>query len=360
MKKLLIALAVLAFSVPVYGRVLDLWVGTGTGTPDSYDQDPGDVYIETCVEVDGDLDLDGILWLSDGTVLLPSFTFNGDTDLDSGFYLIGEDNIGITINGAYVGDWSATGFAATGLDGPIGLVAPAAAVFTTVQGTDATFTGDFQFGQTPADLFLGYKDRSDYITYTNTFDEGTDTELADQWDIATLIVGGGSTVTELTTDGWVTLATGGAGGPDSAGIRTNGLNHYRAYAPKIETVVDLGAVAAGQTFYFGFYAGANDYVEIIHEPATSPNWLLRNDDTAGAETEDSGVAATTDPTKLELMIETDGTIHWAIDDVAMSEVGITNQMTAAAHYVRAYLLDVAAAAHTAEIDYYQSEQLKQQ
>lgn len=284
----------------------------------------------------------------------PGFTWIGA--LTDGMYHVGAGDIGIACGGVQQAHIDATGVTAVGFNGPLGTVVPAAATVT-----DLNVTGDSTIvGQTPADLVGGYKGRGDYITYINTFDEGTDTELADQWDIATLVVGGGSSVTELTTDGWVTLATGGGGGPDSAGIRTNGLNHYPAYAPRIETVVDLGTVAAGSNnFYFGFWAAANRFVEIIFEPATSANWLLRVDDTAGAETEDSGVAATVNPTKLEIAITAGGVVSWAIDDVAMPVTGITNLM-ANAHYARAYLLDVAAAGHTAEIDWFMSEQLRQQ
>ena len=53
MKKLLIALGILALTVPAYSRVLDLWVGDGTGVPDTYDQDTGDSYFEACMELDG-------------------------------------------------------------------------------------------------------------------------------------------------------------------------------------------------------------------------------------------------------------------------------------------------------------------
>lgn len=204
----------------------------------------------------------------------------------------------------------------------------------------------------------GYSGRGDYITYFDGFDLHNDADLAVRWDL-TNVVGAGTNV-ETTNDGWNLLTTGGAGGPDSECTRSHGLVHYRAYTPRIECVVDLGAVAAGQNFCFGFYAAGNEYVEVIHEPATSANWLLRVDDTGGADTIDSGVAATTNPTKLEIAVSAAGAVTWAIDDTAMTVVGLTNAMTANQHYVRWILTDVAAAVHTAAVDYYLSEQLRQQ
>lgn len=246
-----------------------------------------------------------------------------------------------------------------GLNAALGGTTPNPAVVTTLTANgDTAFNENVTFGQGQDDLIVAYKERSNYITYSDTFDVGNDADLAVRWDL-TQVVGLG-TNEETTVDGWNTLTTGGAGGPDSECTRTNGLNHYRAYAPRIECSVDLGAVAAGQNFRFGFYAAANEFVEIIHEPATSANWLLRVDDTAGAETIDSGVPATLNATKLEIAVTNAGVITWAIDDVAMTVVGLTNNMTANAHYVRWILTDVAAAAHTASIDYFLSEQLKQQ
>ena len=357
MKKLLIALGILALAIPVYGRVLDLWVGDGTGTPDSYDQDTGDSYFEACMEIDGDLNLDGVLWLSDGTVFLPSLAFDSDAGLDSGFYYIGADNFGITVGGVYAGDWSASGLTAIGVDAPIGFAAPNAAVFTTVQGTDATFTGDFQYGQTPADLHTGYKERGDYITFVETFTTGVDATYAADFNVAGVVGAGTNTVT--VRDGWSELVTGGAGGPDMESTVSFGLANYRAYTPRIESVIELAGVA-GQRFSWGFYAAANEFVEIVHDTAIGANWYLQVDDTTGVETIDSGVLVTADPTKLEIQVDAAGDVHWAIDDVAMTEVGLTNLMTANAHYHRWILTDIAVAAHTVAVDYFLLEQLKQQ
>lgn len=292
----------------------------------------------------------GITDLVVGAVGAPSLTFTGDAD--TGLYQVGADDFGISAGGAISANFDATGIVFIGGNGPIGTVTPDAGTFTNVD-----VGGTFNFGQDPADLVAGFKEIGDYVTFVETFDVGNDADLAVRWDLTNLA--GLGTNEETTLDGWNALITGGGAGPDWESTRSNGLNHNAAYAPRIECVVDLGAIAAGQTFYFGFWAAAARYAEIIHEPATSANWLLRVDDTAGAETIDSGVAATLNPTKLEISVTAGGVVDWAIDDVDMATAGLTNLM-ANDHYVEWRILDVAAAAHTVWVDYFISEQLKQQ
>jgi hypothetical protein len=362
MKKLLISLAILAFTIPAYGRVLDLWVGDGTGVPDTYDQDTGDSYFEACMELDGDFNVDGVVWLSEGTVLLPGLVFHSDVGLDSGFYYIADDSFGISIGGANVGTWSATGLAVAGIDGPIGAVVPAAGIFTTVDGTDATFTGDIAggedlgFGQDPPDQFLGYKDRSDFITFQDDFTVSVDTEFVLDWD-ETNVVGAGTNTVSV-RPGWNELVTGGAG-VDSESTRSWGLTNDRAFTPRMESVVDLTNLVT-QRFEWGFLAAANEYVVIAYDVAVGANWLLQIDDTTGAETVDSLVAATVDPTKLEIAVDAAGNVTWAINDVAMPLPTGATLMTANPHYTWWELTDTAAAAHTVAIDYVQIEQLKMQ
>lgn len=55
----------------------------------------------------------GQLKAADGTVLLPGITFKDD--LDSGLYRIGADNVGFSVGGVKIGDWSSTGLVVTGL-----------------------------------------------------------------------------------------------------------------------------------------------------------------------------------------------------------------------------------------------------
>jgi len=362
MKKLLIALGILALAIPAYGRVLDLWVGDGTGVPTSYNQDTGDSYFEACMEVDGDIDADGYIWLSDGTAALPALFFDSEVADDSGFYYIADDSFGASVAGVVNTIWDANGITVIGIDGPIGAVTPAAGIFTTVDGTDATFTGDIaggedlSFGQDPPDQFLGYKDRSDYITFQDDFTVSVDTEYVLDWDLTTVIGGGTNTVS--VRPGWAEIVTGGAG-VDSNSTRSWGLSNARAYAPRMESVVDLTNLVT-QRFEWGFWAAAGEYVLISYDVALGANWMLQIDDTTGVENVDSTVPATVDPTKLEIAVDATGNVTWALDDVAMPLPTGATLMTANPHYTWWELTDTAAAAHTVAIDYVQIEQLKQQ
>ena len=288
-----------------------------------------------------------------GTAALPSINITGS--LTTGFYQSAADEIAISVATANVGTWDGTGLQAAGFNGPIGTVTPAAGTFTNVD-----VGGTFNFGQEPADLVNGFTQIGDYISYIETFDGGSDANLAADYNIATVVGAGTNTVTVL--DGWNELVTGGGGGPDEEMTRSLGLAWESESALRIEGVVSLAAVVAGQTMFFGWYAAANQYVEIIHEPATSANWLLRIDDTAGAETEDSGVIALINtPTKLAIRVSAGGVVDWSIDDVDMATVGITNLMTnGVPHYWRFNLTDVAAAPHTAALDYVIIEKMRLQ
>ncbi len=314
-----------------------------------------DTNITGAIDVDGDTDLDdvtisGVTDMAVGAVGAPALFFTGSAT--TGLYQTAADQVGVTVSGANVGTWDSTGLAADGFNGPIGTTTPAAGTFTDVAGS-----GDFSYGSDPGDLHL-YMRRTSTVKYIDTFDYGSDAHLAVMWDL-TGVIGAGTNATAA-TPGWNTLITGGAGGPDSESTVTNTINQLRAYTPRIEIVVELATVAVGQDFSFGFYAAANEYVELVSEPATGANWLFRVDDTAGADTVDSAIAVSTDPTKLEIWTAADGTVGYAIDDVAGTLVGMTNNMTANGHYARWILTDVAAAPHTAAVDYYESEQLKQQ
>lgn len=77
---------------------------------------------------------------SNGTVSLPFYSFSSDPD--SGFYRIGANNIGLTLNGAKVVDYNTSG-----MNGPIGATTAATGAFTTLaaSGTGA-ITGVLTMG----------------------------------------------------------------------------------------------------------------------------------------------------------------------------------------------------------------------
>lgn len=285
-----------------------------------------------------------------GAVGAPAYSYIADPD--SGRYWVGANSFADAVAGGQIVLYDGTGITVVGGNGPWGTVAPAQGEFTNIYGN-----GLHYFGNGPEDLHQGYRERSEYIAFQDSFTEGSDVAYAVHWNVAGVVGAGTNTVT--VRDGWSELVTGGAGGPDMESTVSIGLSDYRAYTPRIESVVELTGVA-GQRFEWGFYAAANEYVEIIHDTAVGVNWYLQVQDTVDTETIDSLVAVTADPTKLEISLEADGTIHWSIDDVAMTEVGLTNLMTANAHYHRWMLTDIAAAVHTVAVDYFEVEQLKQQ
>ena len=364
MKKLLIALGILAFIVPAYGRVLDLWVGDGTGVPDTYNQDTGDSYFEACMELDGDLNIDGYLWLSDGTAALPSVFFDSEPGDDTGAYWIGDNSFGVSVNGVWNTIWDVNGITVIGIDGPIGAITPAAGIFTTVDGTDGTFTGDlacdgdFVIGQEPADLHTGYKDRSDYMTWQDDFTDGVDALYAVKWNIAGVVGLGTNTLT--VRDGWSELVTAAAGGPDMESTVAVSPGWVALAAPRLEAVVELTAVNT-QRFEIGWYIAGNELVEIVYDTAIGPNWMLQVDDTTGMETIDSLIAVVGGtPYKLEIAVDVAGNVTWAIDDAALGLGALANIMTANPYSTRWMLTNIAAAANTAAVDYVQIEYLKVQ
>ena len=236
-------------------------------------------------------------------------------------------------------------------------------IFTTVDGTDGTFTGnivggaDFSYGQDPPDLFLGYKERSNFITFQDDFTDGVDATYAVKWNVAGVVGAGTNTVT--VRPGWSELVTGGAGGPDMESTVSVIAGQSRAYVPRFEAVVELTA-ANTQRFEIGYYIAANELVEVIYDTAQGPNWMLEVDDTTGVERIDSGIAVVGGtPYKLEIQADAAGAITWAVDDVAMTVVGLANVMTANLYSTRWMITDIAAAVNTAAVDYVQIETLKQ-
>jgi len=295
-----------------------------------------------------------------GAVGTPSIYFLGDAN--SGFYWVGADDIGLTAGGVQVAHYNATGLVAIGLNGPLGTVTPAAVIGTTVDGTDGTFTGDIvggedlSFGQDPPDLSLGYKDRSDYITWQDDFTDGVQALYDVKWNTAG--VGGAGTNTPTVRPGWSELVTDVAAGNFESTVSVI-AGQSRAYEPRFEAVVELTALQT-QRFEIGFYIAANELVEVIYDTAQGPNWMLEVDDTTGVERMDSGIAVVGGTQyKLEIQADAAGAITWAVDDVAMPIVGLANVMTANLYSTRWMLTNIAAFTNTGAVDYVQIETRKQ-
>ncbi len=84
------------------------------------------------VTVGGALTVTGSASYGDGTVLLPGISFGAD--LDSGFYRIGANNIGLALNGVKAADFSTAGLAITGTLSSSGALTVASGGLTVTAG----------------------------------------------------------------------------------------------------------------------------------------------------------------------------------------------------------------------------------
>ncbi len=91
---------------------------------------------------DGQTTMTGPVKAASGTVTAPGYTFG--SDLNTGFYRIGSDEIGVSLGGTLVGDWATTGLTITGTFSVSGH-----ATLEGVTSTGATGTGKFVFGAAP-------------------------------------------------------------------------------------------------------------------------------------------------------------------------------------------------------------------
>lgn len=82
------------------------------------------------------LDVNGVLGVADGSAAAPSYTFAAD--IDTGFYRIGANQIGVTCNGGLIGTFN-TG----GLNTAIGATTPTTGAFTTVNASSSATAATF-------------------------------------------------------------------------------------------------------------------------------------------------------------------------------------------------------------------------
>lgn len=97
--------------------------------------------ITNSVAADGQTTLTGAIKGANGTVSLPAYSFA--SDLDSGMYRIGANNIGIGVDGAKVVDIAATGISIVGTITPSGVIVGSAG---TNSAPGYTFAGDLNTG----------------------------------------------------------------------------------------------------------------------------------------------------------------------------------------------------------------------
>lgn len=103
--------------------------------------------ITNSVAKDGQTAMTGAVKGADGTVSLPGYAFNSDTN--TGIYRIGSDDVGFACGGSKVFEWTATGVAATGTLSVSGILTATGAVNLsdgTVGTPGLNFTSDTDSG----------------------------------------------------------------------------------------------------------------------------------------------------------------------------------------------------------------------
>jgi len=217
--------------------------------------------------------------------------------------------------------------------------------------------GTQQFSMSPQGYFRCAVERT-----LDSFDRWNDVGYVNAYDTVSAKVGAGSNLVS-TTPSTATLVTG-VNAADAEGTVTWMPVILRSRQPRAECVVGLDSVADGE-FYFGYnfandngQAGGDEYVLIKFDKSASGNWFLVVNDGGGEDSQDSGVAATTDNTTLEIWVETDGTVHWSIDGTEITTAGITNKMTATAHYVVIQNKAEGGGARTTSVEYVELEKTK--
>ena len=213
--------------------------------------------------------------------------------------------------------------------------------------------------------------RADTIKWIDCFDIGASAGAYETvWDVASLNTQGLGTNVASTTPSFATLLTAGAVG-DNEGTRSAYKIITRAKKNRTEISVTLKQTA-NTKFYFGWNdsgtnamgAAADKYVIVFFDVSSHANWQIKVGDGATEEVFTSAVAADTSAITHEIWVDTDGTVHWAINGTEQVIDGVgdidSNKMDAAAHYliVGQAQCVTGAAAITAEIDYVENEKYK--
>jgi len=207
------------------------------------------------------------------------------------------------------------------------------------------------------------------VLWNDCFDHGIGTQRYTwTWDITSLNTQGNGTNTIDTTPSHITLTTSAVGIGDNEGTRTEFAVVERARKNRSEILVDLSQTVNTQ-FYFGWntsgtnamVAAADEYVIVFFDDSDDPNWQIKVGNGATEDVFTSTKAASMDNIRHEIWVETDGTVHWAIDGVEIDITGsVSNKMTASDHYLIIGQLQsvTGAAVLVAEIDYIENEKLK--
>lgn len=238
----------------------------------------------------------------------------------------------------------------------------------------ATTPGDVLFEGTievDGDKQVAGYNRQDYITWNDCFDHGsTVAKYGQDWDLTALNTQGTGSNTIQTTPSHITLTTDNNAAGDNEGTRTDYQIVNRARQVRTEFSVDLGQTANTQ-FYCGWntsgtnamVAAADEYVIVWFDISDEedPNWQIKVGDGATEDVFTSLIAADTNTVLHEIWVETDGTVHWAVNGTELDITGsVDNLMTASDHYLIVGQVQsvTGAAAIVAEIDFVELEKIK--
>lgn len=230
-------------------------------------------------------------------------------------------------------------------------------------GIGSLIGGGVQCASFSEDAFHTKKyNRTEFITWADCYDTISQAVYADIYDVASWSAGGGTNVI-TTTASHSTLTTGAIEG-NAEGTRSSYATVLRSQLPRYEIEVDLTQTTDTE-FYMGYNTetdgkydqAADEYAMILFDDSADSNWRLVVSDGVGTQTIDSGVAASTSGFVLEIWVEADGTVHWAIDRVEMT-ASSTRLMTASAHYYGYRVIAEDGGAVIAEVDYTEFEKMK--
>lgn len=229
------------------------------------------------------------------------------------------------------------------------------------------------FDVTPS--FAGLTLLSDYfrlatVLWIDCFDHGTVIDkYQKEWDITSLNTQGNGTNVIDSNPSHITLTTDNNAIGDNEGTRSEFAIIERARKNRSEIQVELGQTA-NTRFYWGWntsgsnamVAAADEYVIVFFDKSDDDHWQIKVGDGADEEVFTSAIAVDTSDIIHEIWVETDGTVHWAVNGTELDITGSisANKMTASDHYLIVGQAQsvTGAAAIVAEMDYIENEKFK--
>ena len=211
--------------------------------------------------------------------------------------------------------------------------------------------------------------RYDYISWNDCFDHGsTVAKYGQDWDLTALNIQGNGSNTIQTNPSHITLTTDNNAIGDNEGTRTDYQIIERVRLNRTEFGCTLGQTVNTQ-YYMGWntsgtnamVAVADEYVIVFFDVSDNANWQIKVGDGATEDVFTSAIAGAATFIRQEIWVESDGTVHWAVNGTELDITGsVDNLMTASDHYlIVGQAQSVAGAAViVAEICYVENEKTK--